>query len=173
MGYFDLTESQLNKLPPKQRLTEMSKLIKNSDDESQRWDCICLCGELYHKLHKNEYKFSTSEISQMKKHIKNLFKWVIHNEENGVVLHEVCYHIAARNIRELIPDLIECGIHNNSILGRHEALESLGLMNAQEVNDMIKGALNDPIKDVRETARFVLKRMSRYKGEIYEGLQIL
>lgn len=173
MEYFDLTESQLNKLPPRRRLDEMTKLIKNSDDESQRWDCICLCGELYHKLQNNEYKFSSDEISKIKKDIVDLFRWVIHNEANGVVLHEVCYHIAARNLRELIPDLIDCGVHNNSILGRHEAIESLGLMNAQEANEQIKGALTDPIKDVRETAQFVLKRLRRYKGEVYEGLQII
>jgi len=171
--YFDLTESQLNKLPPKRRLTEMTKLIKNSDDESQRWDCICLCGELYHTLQKNEYDFSSYEKSKIKEEISQLFKWILHNEKNGVVLHEVCYHIAARNLRELIPDLVECGTHNDSILGRHEAIESLGLMNAQEAIDEIKKALDDPILDVKETAQFVLKRLKRYKNEQYEGLEII
>lgn len=173
MEYFDLTESDLNKLPPKQRLTKMTQIIKTSADESQRWDSICLCGELYHKLEQKEYDFPEQEILEMKKNITKLFGWVLQNEKNGVVLHEVCYHIAARNIRELIPDLIKCGVYNNSILGRHEAIESLGLMNAQEANDQIKQALKDPVKDVRETAEFVLKRMKRYKGEIYEGLQVI
>lgn len=173
MEYFNLTENQLNQLPPKKRLEQMENLIKNSDDESQRWDCICLCGELYHHLQKNERSFLKSDIVLLKKRIVDLFRWVIRNEKNGVVLHEVCYHIAARNIRELIPDLIDCGTKNNSILGRHEALESLGLMNAQEANEKIKKALKDPVKDVRETAQFVLKRMKRYKGETYEGLQVI
>lgn len=173
MDYFGLTESQLNQLPPKQRLAEMIKLIKYSDDESQRWDCVCLCGELYHMLNKGEYDFPHNEISKMKTEISDLFKEVLQTDKNGVVLHEVCYHVAARNIREMIPDLVNCAIHNDSILARHEAIESLGLMNAQEAIDDIKRMLSDHIKDVRETAQFVLKRMKRYKGETYTGLQII
>ena len=173
MDYFNLTESQLNQLPPRQRLVEMTKLIRYSDDESQRWDCICLCGELYHMLDKNEYDFSSDEVSKFKAEISDLFKWVVKNEKNGVVLHEVCYHIAARNMRELIPDLIHCAVYNDSFLGRHESLESLGLMNAQDAITEINRALDDPIKDVRETAQFVLKRMKRYKAETYEGLEII
>ena len=173
MQYFDLTENELNKLAPKERFTKMTQIIRNSSDESQRWDSICLCGELYHKLQNNDYDLTVEEVSKLKKEITVLFRWVLQNEKNGVVLHEVCYHIAARNIRELIPDLIKCGVYNTSILGRHEAIESLGLMNAQEANDQIKQALKDPVKDVRETAEFVLKRMKRYKGEIYEGLQVI
>ena len=173
MDYFGLTENQLNKLPPKQRLEEMIKIIKHSDDESQRWDSICLCGELYHVLDRVDHDLSNVDSLQMKTHIKDLFRWVLKNEKNGVVLHEVCYHIAARNIRELIPDLVTCGVCSDSILGRHEAIESLGLMNAQEVMDEIKHALDDPVRDVRETAQFVLKRLRRYRNEAYEGLQII
>ena len=173
MDYFGLTENQLNKLPPKQRLEEMIKIIKHSDDESQRWDSICLCGELYHVLDRVDHDLSNADSLQMKTYIKDLFRWVLKNEKNGVVLHEVCYHIAARNIRELIPDLVTCGVCSDSILGRHEAIESLGLMNAQEVTDEIKRALDDPVQDVRETAQFVLKRLRRYRNEAYEGLQII
>jgi len=46
-------------------------------------------------------------------------------------------------------------------------------MNAQEVMDEIKRALDDPVQDVRETAQFVLKRLRRYRNEAYEGLQII
>ena len=173
MDYFNLTESKLNELPPKQRLAKMIKLIQYSNDESQRWDCICLCGELYHKLDERGYNFSSEEISSMKAEISKLFKWVLKTEKNCVVLHEACYHIAARNLRELIPDLVHCAMHNKSILGRHEALESLGLMNAQEAKVEIKRALVDKIKDVRQTAQFVLKRMSRYEKEEYQGLEII
>ena len=173
MDYFNLTENDLNKLGPVQRFEQMTKLIQLSDDESQRWDCICLCGELYHKLDNDGYRLSKYKIKKLKSEIESLFKWVIKNEKNGVVLHEVCYHIAARNIRSLIPDLVFCGINSDSILGRHEALESLGLMNAKEVMNQIGPALNDPVKDVRETAQFVLKRIKRYRKEVYEGLQVI
>lgn len=173
MEYFDLTENQLNQLPPKQRLDEMIKIIKNSDDESQRWDSVCLSGELYHILDRDNHDLSNVESLQMKTQITDLFRWILKNEKNGVVLHEVCYHIAARNIRELIPDLVTCSVCSDSILGRHEAIESLGLMNAQEVRNEIRRALDDPIRDVRETAEFVLKRLRRYQKETYEGLQII
>jgi len=173
MDYFDLTESKLNQLPPKQRLEQMIKLIKHSDDESQRWDCVCLCGELYHKLSNREYKLSHDETSLIKTKITMLFQWILQNEKNAVVLHEACYHIAARNLRGLIPDLIYCATNSNSILGRHEALESLGLMNAQEAISEINHALDDPIRDIRETAQFVLKRIQRYKKETYVGLEII
>jgi len=173
MDYFNLTENELNRLSPVPRLEQMTNLIQHSDDESQRWDCICLCGELYHKLNNGGYRLSKYKIKTMKSEIVSLFKWVLKNEKNGVVLHEVCYHIAARNIRSLIPDLVYCGINSDSMLCRHEALESLGLMNAKEVMNQIGPALNDPIKDVRETAQFVLKRINRYKKEVYEGLQVV
>lgn len=173
MDYFGLTENQLNQLPPKERLGEMIKIIKSSDDESQRWDSVCLCGELYHVLVRGDHNLSNSESLQMKSQITDLFRWILENEKNGVVLHEVCYHIAARNIRELIPDLVTCGVYSDSILGRHEAIESLGLMNAQEVMEEIKRTLDDPVRDVRETAQFVLKRLRRYRNEAYEGLQII
>src|SRR3989344_5858662 len=117
MDYFGLTENQLNKLPPKQRLEEMIKIIKHSDDESQRWDSICLCGELYHVLDRVDHDLSNVDSLQMKTHIKDLFRWVLKDE--------------------------------------------------------IKRALDDPVRDVRETAQFVLKRLRRYKNEAYEGLQII
>lgn len=93
----------------------------------------------------------------------DLMKWVLENDENGVVKHEACYQIAARNMRQNIPTLVNAALHDKSVLTRHEALESLGLMRATEVTSIIKNTLTDPSIDVRETANFVLKRLERMK----------
>jgi len=90
--------------------------------------------------------------------------WVLQNDKNGVVKHEACYQIAARNMRNNIPVLIHSALYDDSVLTKHEAIESLGLMRAFEAEDLIKQAINDPSPDVRETAEFVIKRLSRIKA---------
>jgi HEAT repeat protein len=90
------------------------------------------------------------------------------------VKHEACYQIAARNMRKMIPILIDAALFDTSILTKHEALESLGLMRAFEVENLIKKAVEDPSVDVRETAGFVLKRFDRMKNTgKYEPTNIL
>ena len=87
--------------------------------------------------------------------------WVLEHDDNGVVKHEACYQIAARNMRDKIPDLLNTALHDNRIIARHEAIESLGLMRAFEYRSNIAEALHDENYDVRETAQFVLKRLDR------------
>ena len=96
--------------------------------------------------------------------VSDLMAWVLKNDKNGVIKHEACYQIAARNMRKNIPNLVEASLSNESVLTRHEALESLGLMRAFESEDLIKKALEDPSPDVRETAEFVLKRFKRLRN---------
>ena len=68
-------------------------------------------------------------------------------------------------MRDKIPDLAEAGLHDESALVRHEAIECLGIIRAFDQMDAIKKALDDPSEHVRITARMVLKRMERYKGK--------
>ena len=100
---------------------------------------------------------------KMFERISRLMAWVLEHDNNGVVKHEACYQIAARNMRSLIPDLIHSALHDESVLTKHEAIESLGLMRAFEAEELIKDALKDPSPDVRETAEFVIKRLLRIK----------
>jgi hypothetical protein len=106
--------------------------------------------------------------------IADIMEWVIENDDNGVVKHEACYQIAARNMRKIIPILVDAALNDTSMLTKHEALESLGLMRAFEVEGLIKKAKEDPNIDVRETAEFILKRFDRMKSTgIYKPTSIL
>ena len=107
--------------------------------------------------------------------VSDVIEWVLNNDDNGVVKHEACFQVAARNMRQKIPVLVNTALHNKSILTQHEAIESLGLMRAFEAEPLIRKALNDPSSDVRETAEFVLKRFARIKNRdvVYKPSAIL
>ena len=152
-----LDENEIRKLPETERLSHCERIIKFEKDESARWDAVWLAGEIAENAAVNDEKKLLFD------KIANLMKWVLKNDDNGVVKHEACYQIAARNMRQDIPALVDSSLHDESVLTRHEALESLGLMRATEITDIIKDAVNDPSVDVRETAQFVLKRLDRMK----------
>ena len=94
----------------------------------------------------------------------DLLVWVLENDDDGVVKHEVCYQISASNMRKKIPDLLKAGLYNRSSLARHEAIECLGILEAFEVKDELKKAINDPVNYVKETAIFAIKRLGRMKS---------
>jgi len=148
-------DNNLRELPEDERLIRCEKIIKYEEDESIRWDAVWLAGEIATSTCLNDDKKSLFN------RVADLMAWVLKNDKNGVVKHEACYQIAARNMRDKIPDLINAALYDTSILTRHEALESLGLMRATEVVDIIKNCLSDPSIDVQETANFVLKRLKR------------
>jgi HEAT repeat protein len=158
-------ENELRKLPDNERFAKCEDILKNNTDESKRWDAVWLVGELAHRSNEGDLMFNK---------VADLIEWVLKNDTNGVVKHEASFQIAARNMRQKIPVLVDVALNDQSILSKHEALESLGLMRAFEVEDLIKGALNDPSIDVRETASFVLKRLKRLRlhGE-YKPSEIL
>lgn len=158
----NLTENRLNELDPETRLEISIEKIKNGkNSESQRWDCLIIISELYVKLKKNQHKeLGTRKIKKMISKIESTLKWMIHNEENCVVHHEVAYQVAARNITQLIPDMIDAALHSKSIVSRHEYLECLGVMKAfDELEEVIPIALKDKNPDVRQTAEFAKDRL--------------
>ena len=87
--------------------------------------------------------------------VADLFAWVLKNEDNAVVRHEVCYQITGINMRDKIPDLAEAGLHDKSALVRHEAIECLSIIYAFDQIDTMKKALDDPSEYVSETARMI------------------
>jgi hypothetical protein len=158
-------ENKLRELPVDQRLSMCERIIKNDSDESKRWDAIWLVGEIAEKRDSEDPVFAKAA---------DLMEWCLKNDDNGVVKHEACYQIAGRNMRSKIPCLVESALNDKSILTKHEAIESLGLMRAFEAVDLIRDAEVDPSIDVRETARFVIKRLQRLQdqGE-YKPAEIL
>lgn len=150
-----LDENNLKKLPPEKRFAKCEEIIKNEPDESKRWDAVWIAGEL---ANPSDYG------RDMYGKVADLMMWVLKNDSNGVVKHEACYQIAARNIREAIPTLVSSALNDKSDLTKHESLESLGLMRAFEAENLIREALTDPSQDVRETAAFVIKRLKRLRG---------
>ncbi len=165
MSNLILDEAHIRNLPHYERLELCSMILKNESDESKRWDAVWLAGEIAEELGNKHQMFDK---------VSDLMSYVIEHDTNGVVKHEACFQIAARNMRKKIPVLIDASLKNPSILTKHEALEALGLMRAFEAIPQIKKALHDPSPDVRETAEFVLKRLDRLEscGE-YEPSKIL
>jgi HEAT repeat protein len=154
MSHIILDEGKLRNLPFRERLDKCTSIIKNESDESLRWDAVWLAGEIA----------ETNPNSSLFEEVAELMVWVLKNDNNGVVKHEACYQIAARNMRNKIPDLIQTALNDESIIAKHEAIESLGLMRAFDSKDMISNSLKDPNPDVRETAAFVMKRLERLQN---------
>ncbi len=148
-------ENNLRGLSDEERLLACECILKSDMDESKRWDAIWLVGELAENKVEGDPMFDR---------VADLTEWVLKNDNNGVVKHEACYQIAGRNMRNKIPALVEAALNDDSILTKHEAIESLGLMRAFEAVDLIRDAETDPSRDVRETARFVIKRLERLKN---------
>jgi HEAT repeat protein len=149
-------ENKLRELPDEERLLTCERILKNDSDESKRWDAVWLIGELAENRNEGDPIFDK---------VADLNEWVLKNDNNGVVKHEACYQIAGRNMRSKIPVLIESALNDDSILTKHEAIESLGLMRAFDAVDLIRDAETDPSRDVRETARFVIKRLNRLQNQ--------
>lgn len=161
-----LDEANIRDLPPRERLGRCAAILKNETDESLRWDAVWLAGEIAEISHPEDPIFDE---------VANLMSWVLQNDNNGVVKHEACFQIAARNMRNKIPDLVNSSLGDKSPLVRHEALESLGLMRAFDAIELIAKAGQDESPDVKETAAFVLKRLNRLKniGGQYKPSSIL
>lgn len=149
-----LDEEDIRNLPHKERLEKCRDVLKNENDESKRWDAVWLAGELAESVGANTEIFEK---------VADLMVWVLKNDDNGVVKHEACFQIAARNMRNKISDLINSSLNDKSGLVKHEALEALGLMRAHERIEAIEKGLKDSNQDVRETAMFVIKRLNRLK----------
>ncbi|MFY9300609.1 MAG: HEAT repeat domain-containing protein [Candidatus Nitrosotenuis sp.] len=155
MALLIFDDDKIKGLPVAQRLERCREIIHSEKDESKRWDAVWLAGEIAENREKIDPIFNE---------VADLMAWVLENDDNSVVKHEACYQIAARNMRDKIPALINAALGDKSGLTKHEALESLGLMRATEATELIKEALNDPLDDVRQTAAFVIKRLKRMEA---------
>src|SRR5207245_8745746 len=90
MSKIILDEDRIRDLPYRKRLDACTSIIKNEIDESFRWDAVWLAGEIA-ELNPDTPLFDE---------VANLMSWVLKNDSNGVVKHEACYQIAARNMRD-------------------------------------------------------------------------
>ena len=151
-----LDDKKIREYPLEERVKILEDIFKNSSDESLRWDAVWLAGEIPEQVGLKGPLYDK---------VSELFAWVLKNDDNSVVRHEVCYQISGRNMRERIPDLVEAGLHDKSALVRHEAIECLGIIRAFDQIDAIKQSLKDPSEHVIITAKMVLKRMERYQGK--------
>ena len=148
-------ESKMRELSDEDRFQVCEQILKNEEDESKRWDAVWLVGELAENKAEDDPMFNK---------VADVIEWVLKHDDNGVVKHEASFQIAARNMRQKIPVLVDSALHDKSVLTKHESIEALGLMRAFEAEELIKKALEDPSIDVKETAEFVLKRFSRLKN---------
>ena len=164
---FVFDEYNMRNLPPRQRLDKVIHVLKdgNERDESIRWDCIWLAGEITEAVNKDD---------PICTEIADLMVWVLNNDDNGIVRHEAAFQIGLHNLRTKIPDLINSILNDKSDLVKHEAIEALGLLRDHGSKETLMKMLEDKGVAVSETASFVLKRLERLKdrGE-YKGEAIL
>jgi HEAT repeat protein len=153
---FVFDEYNMRNLPPRQRLDKVIHVLKdgNERDESIRWDCIWLAGEITEAVSKDD---------PICTEIADLMVWVLNNDDNGIVRHEAAFQIGLHNLRTKIPDLINSILNDKSDLVKHEAIEALGLLRDQGSKETLIKMLEDKGVAVSETAAFVLKRLERLK----------
>jgi len=162
MGVLAADPEQIRNLPPEERLEKLSNVFKNEPNEAARWDAVWLAGELAEETNLSGPIFEK---------IGEMYDWVMRNDSNSVVRHEVCYQIAGRNMRKQIPTLMDAVLHDESDLVRHEAIECLSIIRADDkMDEIIRKGMEDQSKIVRETAVFVQKRMDRVKGKEYDRM---
>ena len=149
-------DNSIRNLPMEKRIEKLDAIFKTSKDESERWDAVWLAGEIPVEV---DLKGPIFEI------MTDLFAWVLKNDPNDVVRHEVCYQIAARNMRRIIPELAHAANYDVSPLVRHEATECLMIIRAIDQIEAVERSLHDENESVRNTAKLVLKRMKRYKSD--------
>jgi HEAT repeat protein len=170
MTEFVFDEYNMRDLTPKKRLEKIEQILKsdNEQDESKRWDCVWLAGEMCETVPRHEHKFH--------KQIADLMVWIMNNDNNSIVRHEAAFQIGLHNIRDRIPDLLNSIVNDESELVKHEAIEALGLLrvHSDDSTHVLKLMMKDKSPAVRDTATFVLKRLERLKdrGE-YKGEAIL
>lgn len=149
-------EYKTRSLPPRERLDKVTYMLKNERDESVRWDCVWLAGEITDGMDNQDPIFTQ---------VADLLVWVLLNDDNIIVKHEAAFQIGARNMKDKIPNLLNAALYDKSELVRHESIEGLGLMRAHQCKETLRKIVEeDPNDAVRKTADFVLKRLDRLTG---------
>lgn len=167
----DLTERFINELPPHRRLEFCISKLKNKDglsSVSEREDAIVMLGELYFKLEEGRHdsELSSKEKTEIYARISEIFQWAMNNEPHCVPHHELCYQIASRDMRELIPEMAGIAVNHKSVVSRHEYIECLANISAwPELESILPKILKDPVEDVKATAEYCQDRMKRYLNE--------
>jgi len=151
-----LDEYDLRSMSRQERWDTCKEILQNEPDEALRWDAVWLVGELAEEAGPDDPIFEKAA---------DLIAWVLKHDKNSIVKHEACYQIAARKMHQKIPDLTESALNDESGLVAHEAIESLGLLNAFDSDDLISSSIQSQNQDVRQTAEFVLKRLTRVKNK--------
>ncbi len=147
-----LDEASIRSLPLPDRLETLSAILRDDPDESARWDAVWLTGEI---------AVEAGLEGPLYDDVADLFEFVLREDPNCVVRHEVCYQISGRNMTAKTQALVDACLHDPSPLVRHEAVECLGILHAYDREPDIRKVLKDPDPSVRDTAVFVLKRLAR------------
>ena len=148
-------ESNLLKIPAKERLNTCSEILKNDKDESLRCEAIWVVGKTANQC---------SDDKSIRDEVADLLEHVLKNDKNDIVKHEACFQLGEHKMREKISALLDAAMNDPSEIVRHEATEALGLMQAFEFRDVIKKILGDSNEGVRQTAVMVLKQLDRLEN---------
>lgn len=142
--------------PARKRFNKIKEILTTEEDESKRWDCVWLAGEICDICPKTD---------RIQTDIADLMCWLLVNDPSGIVKHEAAFQIGLRNFRDKIPNLIDCILNDNSDVAVHEAIEALGLMRVFDAIPILQKLVDSPRQAVSETAIFVIKRLERMKGK--------
>ncbi len=104
MGVQLIDENKIRELPDEERFSTCEYILKNENDESKRWDAVWLIGELAENKNEGESMFDR---------VAEIIGGVVKNDNNVIVKHEACYQIAARNMRKIIPILVDAALNGN------------------------------------------------------------
>jgi HEAT repeat protein len=161
MGQVSLDTDEIKKLPHEKRIEKLNDILKNSNDQSERWDAVWMLGELAEETGLKGPLFEKAG---------ELLAWSLKHDDDSIVRHEISYQIAGRGYHKHVPDLIESALHDQSPLVRHESCECLSIIHALDAKPYVEKLLDDPVDIVRETAEFVLRRMERTKNKEYDRM---
>lgn len=144
-------ESNLLQIPVLQRYDICQDILKTDNDESLRGEAVWVLGRALEE----------TQDSALRQKIEDLLEYVLKNDNNAVVKHEVSFQLGEHNVMRKLPTLIDASLHDPSELVRHESIEAIGLLKAFDARNDLNKALDDPNEAVRQTASFVLKQLDR------------
>ncbi len=77
-------------------------------------------------------------------------------DPDSIVRHECAFVLGEVGAKEGVPALAEAALKDKSPLVRHESAEALGWIPTKESAEALQKALEDPIEEVRLTAKMSL-----------------
>ncbi|MEM4274791.1 MAG: HEAT repeat domain-containing protein [Candidatus Nitrosocaldaceae archaeon] len=90
----------------------------------------------------------------------NDISYVLLNDPNDLVRHEAAFSLGQMGFKKGLEALSKAVENDKSMFVRHEAAIAIGVIGAEEGRKVLEKALNDPDKEVRESAIIALSNIN-------------